>query len=101
MDEGAIAQYAGELGSIVKAKNGDLAAAAVERGFVTELKSRRDFEEHLPRLVGFDYDNHTYQHISYHDYLSAVRPARHSKPHGDHIGVVVASGAILDGDHTA
>jgi protease-4 len=98
MDEGAIAQYANELGSIVKAKNGDLAAAAVERGLVTELKSRRDFEEQLQRLVGFDYDNHTYQRISYHDYLSAVRPARSIKPRGDHIGVVVASGEILDGN---
>jgi protease-4 len=98
MDDGAMAQYANELGSIVKAKNGDLAAAAVERGLVTELKSRREFEEHLQRLVGFDYDNHTYQHISYHDYLAAVRPTRGTKPHGDHIGVVVASGEILDGE---
>jgi protease IV len=98
MDEGAFAQYANELGSIVKAKNGDLAAAAVERGLVTELKSRREFEEQLQRLVGFDYDNHTYQHVSYHDYLAAVRPARSMKPHGDHVGVVVASGEILDGD---
>ncbi|HEU4601331.1 MAG TPA: signal peptide peptidase SppA [Steroidobacteraceae bacterium] len=98
MDADAIAQYVNEMASIVKAQNGDTAAAALERGLVTQLKSRREFEEYLQRLVGFDYDNHTYQHISYRDYLSAARPARALKPHGDHIGVVVASGEILDGD---
>ncbi|HEU4654244.1 MAG TPA: signal peptide peptidase SppA [Steroidobacteraceae bacterium] len=98
MDADAIAQYVNDMGAIVKAQNGDTAAAALERGLVTQLKSRRDFEEYLQRLVGFDYDNHTYQHISYHDYLSAARPARAIKPHGDHIGVVVASGEIVDGD---
>jgi protease-4 len=98
MDDGAIAQYVNDMSSIVKAQNGDMAAVAMERGLVTQLKSRREFEEYLQRMVGFDYDNHTYQHISYRDYLRATRPAHETKPRGDHVGVVVASGEILDGE---
>ena len=82
-----------------KAQRGDLAAVALEKGLVTELKSRREFEEQLKALVGEDEEEHTYQR---HRALGLPRRGalRRSALHldGDRIGVVVASGEILDGE---
>ncbi|WP_129642848.1 signal peptide peptidase SppA [Peristeroidobacter agariperforans] len=96
LDEGAIAAYANEYAEIAKSHRGDLATAALERNLVTELKSRREFEDQIKALVGEDEDEHTFNGIMNWDYLAA---ARSSEPllEGDRVGVVVASGEILDG----
>lgn len=96
LDEAAIAAYANEYAEIAKSHRGDLATAALERNLVTELKSRREFEDQIKALVGEDEDEHTFNGIMNWDYLAA---ARSSEPllEGDRVGVVVASGEILDG----
>jgi len=99
LEPGAIAAYANEFAAAATAQRGDLAAVALERGLVTQLKSRRDLEEELKGIVGEDEKEHTYQGIMHWDYLAAVRPAEALHFDGDHVGVVVASGEILDGDH--
>jgi protease-4 len=98
LDEGAIAAYANDFAALAKAQGGDLAAVALDKRLVTELKSRREFEEELKGLVGEDEDEHTYRGIPHWDYLAAVRPTRALHLDGDRIGVVVASGEILDGE---
>jgi protease IV len=98
LGEGAIADYANNFAAHAKAQQGDLAAVALEKGLVSELKSRREFEQQLAALVGEDEDNHTYLGVAHWDYLSAVRSAQALKIDGDSVGVVVASGEILDGD---
>jgi protease-4 len=55
-------------------------------------------EEQLKAVVGEDKDEHTYQGIAHWDYLAAVHAAKALRPNGNHIGVVVASGEILDGE---
>jgi protease IV len=97
LDAGAIAAYVNEFAAQTKARGGDLAAVALERGLITEIKSRHEVEEQLKALVGEDEDEHTYQGIAHWDYLSAVRPAQAIHT-GDRLGIVVASGEILDGD---
>ena len=97
LDTGAIGAYANEYADIAKAHRGDLAAAAVEKNLVTELKSRREFEEQIAALVGEDEDEHTFKGVMHADYLAAARPAHALQIEGDHIGVVVASGEVLDG----
>ncbi|HEY0941839.1 MAG TPA: signal peptide peptidase SppA [Steroidobacter sp.] len=96
LDEGAIAAYSTEYAEIAKAHRGDLATAALERNLVTELKSRREFEEQIKELVGEDKE-HTFKHVAHWDYLAAARSGERLKIEGDHIGVVVAAGEILDG----
>jgi len=97
IDPGALTAYVNELPSAAKATQGNLAAVALERRLITGIKSRHEVEEQLKSLVGEDGD-HNFQGISHWDYLSAVR-ARHALDiEGDHLGVVVASGEILDGD---
>jgi protease IV len=99
MKAGAIAAYANDFAAAAKAQRGDLAAVALDKGLVTELKSRREVEDQLKKIVGENEDEHTYQGIMHWDYLSAVRSSKALKLDGDRVGVVVASGEILDGDH--
>lgn len=98
LDKGAIAAYANDFAASAKAQRGDLAAVALEKGLVTALKSRREFEEELKGLVGEDEEEHTYRGVPHWNYLAAVRPARALRLDGDRVGVVVASGEILDGE---
>jgi len=98
IDGAAINAYVNELAPATREQDGDLAKVALTRGLVTEIKSRHEVEERLKKLVGTDDENHTYQGISHWDYLSAVRSARALQHEGKRIGVVVASGEILDGD---
>lgn len=98
LDQGAIAAYAADFAAAAKAQRGDLAAVALDKGLVTELKTRREVEDQLKGMVGEDEDEHTYHGIAHWDYLAAVRPARALHLDGDRIGVVVASGEILDGE---
>jgi protease-4 len=99
MEPGAIAAYASDFHAAAKAQRGDLAAVALEKSLVTELKTRQELEEQLKGLVGENEDDHNYHGIAHWDYLAAVRPAQALDIDGDRIGVIVASGEILDGDH--
>lgn len=98
IDAGAVAAYVSELAPAARATRGDLAAVALERGLVTELKSRHEVEEQLKALVGEDREDHGFQGIAHWDYLSALRATHALQLEGDRLGVVVASGEILDGE---
>lgn len=97
LEEGAIAAYSNEFAEIAKKHRGDLATAALERNLVTELKSRREFEDQIKALVGEDEDEHTFKGVMHWDYLTAARESAALTIDGDRVGVVVASGEILDG----
>jgi protease IV len=99
MEPGAIAAYAQDFAAAAKAQRGDLAAVALEKNLVTELKTRQELEDELKGLVGENEDDHNFHGIAHWDYLAAVRPARALDLDGDRIGVIVAAGEILDGDH--
>lgn len=97
IDGNAITAYVNELAPAARTQQGDLAAVALERGLVTQIKSRHEVEGLLKIEVGED-DDHSYQGIAHWDYLAAVRASNALRADGDHIGVVIASGDILDGD---
>ncbi len=96
LEQGAIAKYVDDFATTLRERQGDSAAVALESGLITEIKSRHDVEESLKQLVGENTRDHTFQGIEHWNYLRAVRPSQVSR--GDRIGVVVASGEILDGD---
>jgi protease-4 len=98
LDPGAIADYANNFAVLAKSQRGDLAAVALEKKLVTDLKSRREFEEEVTAMVGEDEKEHTYRGIPHWSYLAAVRPSKALHMEGDHVGVIVASGEILDGE---
>jgi protease-4 len=98
MAQGAIADYANNFAALAKAQRGDLAAVALDKGLVTHLKSRREFEDQMKKLVGEDEDQHTFRGVPHWDYLANVRPTGALHLDGERVGVVVASGEILDGE---
>jgi protease-4 len=98
LQPGAINEYIAEQPAALLAANGDAAKLALQRGLVTALKSRRQVSDELKGLVGEDEDNHSFNAIGMLQYLSAVRAKHQLKPKSDaKVGIVVASGDILDG----
>ncbi|OAN13610.1 signal peptide peptidase SppA [Photobacterium jeanii] len=79
----------------LKAVNGDFAKLTLNMGLVDELVSRPQLHQKLIDAFGDD-DNDSFNHISYYDYLPTVVST--DLPSDNKIAVVVASGAIVDGD---
>ena len=102
LQPGAINEYINELPAALLAANGDSAKLALQRGLVTALKSRRQVADELKSLVGENEDNHSFNAIGMLQYLSAVRAKHPLKPKTDaKVGIVVASGDIVDGRQPA
>jgi protease-4 len=98
MPSNALNQYIAEEPAALAAVNGDAAKLALQRGLVTALKSRRQVADDLKGLVGEDQDNHSFNAIGMNQYLAAARSKHVLKSKSDaRVGIVVASGEILDG----
>ena len=98
LDARAIGDYVEQLAPLLRKHQGNMAAAALERGLVSELKTRAQVEQRLMTLTGEDKRTHSFQSVTVDEYLRAEQPSR-ALPHfdGKKIGVVVASGEIVDG----
>jgi protease IV len=95
---GALNEFVADEPAALSAVNGDAAKLALQRGLVTALKSRRQMADDLKVLVGEDDDTHSFNAIGMNQYLAAVRSKHALKSKSDvKVGVVVASGEILDG----
>ena len=102
LEQNALTDYAEQLLPALQANKGDFAQLAVEKHLVTELKTRQQVEELLSLQVGEDKDSHTYQYVYMEDYLAAEHAEHPLEKHSDNkVGIVVASGEIVDGDRTA
>jgi protease-4 len=83
----------------VTAAGGDAAAVALRSKLVTGVKTRLEFEDRVIELVGEDEDAGSYRAVDVRDYLRVVRAEKAlQKESGPRVGVIVASGEILDGD---
>jgi len=93
----ALVDYVGQIVPAVRKNAGNLAAIAVDQGLVTELKTRQQVEQRLMSLTG-ENDDHTFFGVHFDNYLQVEHPrhALHASSHKK-IGVVIASGEILDG----
>ncbi len=92
---GELSECIGEFDSLVKEYQGDLARLALELGWVDRLTTADEMRGRMIELVGEDTDSHTFNQIEMHDYLAAV--GRPDAGDGPRIGVLVASGEIMDG----
>lgn len=78
--------------------DGDLAELAKQSGLVDELATRDKMRQRVIDIVGEDDEHHSFRQISHHDYLEALEAENGLHPQGDkRVGVVVASGSIVDG----
>lgn len=99
LPQGALQAYAAQLAALVKGAQGDTARVAFAQGLVTALKTRTDVYEDLKTVVGEDKSTHQFHHVDMDDYLAAVRSEGVLKGgSSNQVGVIVASGEILDGD---
>ncbi len=96
---GAIEQYTDNLAQVTAAANGSTAEAALKAGLVTGLKSKQQVEARLSDLVGEDDSTGSFRSVSSDDYVR-IAHAQTALGRRDRtrVGVIVASGEILDGD---
>jgi protease-4 len=98
LSAGALNGFVADEPAALAAVSGDAAKLALQRGLVTALKSRRQMADDLKVLVGEDEDTHSFNSIGMNQYLSSVRSKHVLKSKSDSkVGIVVASGEILDG----
>jgi protease-4 len=96
---GAVSKYVAALAQAVAAAGGDAARVALEAKLITGVKSRHEVESRLIQLVGEDESDGSFNSVTASDYVHAVHAEETLKPDGTpRVGVVVASGEILDGD---
>jgi protease-4 len=97
MQSDAVSQYASRYIDAVTAAGGDAAKVAKDSALITDLKTRQEVEQRLIELAGSDPSGKTYRQISVNDYLRATHADDKLRGKGAAVGVVVASGEILDG----
>jgi protease-4 len=99
IDGGAVSGYVATFADAVTAARGDAAQVALKAGLVTGVKSRQDVEREVIRIVGEDENTGSFNAVDHLEYSRVVRASQKLTPDGTpHVGVVVASGEILDGD---
>ena len=94
----AIARYAAGYAAAVRAAGGDTAVVAKAAGLVTDIQTARQVDERLQQLVGRDADADSFRRVAQQDYLRVIAAERRLHRGGAQIGVVIASGEILDGE---
>jgi len=95
----AVAKYVGSLARTVPAAGGNAAHVALEAGLVSGIKTQLEVEKLLVGIVGEDKSSGSFRAVSVSDYLPYARAQRKLKASGkSHVGVIVASGEILDGE---
>jgi protease-4 len=81
---------------------GDAAVAALNLDLVDELKTRDEVRRELIEQVGEDKDGLTFKQVAFDGYLEAIRPElMESHARNGKIGIIVASGIIMDGEQPA
>jgi protease-4 len=98
LDPTLIQAYADEAAAGIRATGGDVAQYALARGLVDGLKTRQEFEAIIAEVAGEDEET-GFASVDWQGYLPYVRSEDSLRSRGDKtVGVVVASGEILDGE---
>jgi protease IV len=96
---GALNNYVDTLAKTVPAAGGNAPQVALEARLVTGIKTRIDFEKRIIDVVGQDDTTGSFKSINATDYARVAHADRKVRADGKpRIGVIVASGEILDGD---
>ena len=99
MDPGAFSNYADGYSVAVQKAGGDLAGVAKAAGLVTALRTDGEVAKRMAELVGADDDKRGFHGVAAEDYVHGLRSegrSRHGT--GSAVGVIVASGTMLDGE---
>ncbi len=95
----AVATYVSTLSKKVSSQAGNAAQVALEAGLVTAIKTQQEVEKRLIDLVGADDSGGSFRSVSEQDYVRIARAQMKVRAAGKpRVGIIVASGEILDGD---
>ena len=94
-----IDEYVETIDSIFIAAHGDSGKAALDWRLIDELKTREQINSWLVEQVGADEEG-GFRGIDFRDYLAVSHHLTVGK-HPDKVGILVASGMILDGEQRA
>ena len=95
----AVSKYVNTLAKAVPAAGGNAAQVALDSGLVTGIKTKLEVEKRLIDLVGQDDTTGSFKSVSTADYARVAHADQKIRADGKpRVGVVVASGEILDGD---
>ena len=103
---GSINDYINNIDEKMRAVNGNNAQLALDLGLVDFLSNRQDsarlLQEKFGENISSDLENHAYASIDYRDYKKYRQGQTFLSDHlGDKVGLIVASGTILDGKQPA
>ena len=91
--------YINNIADHLAAAEGDAALMALNLGLVDELKTRDEVRRELIERLGPGKDGLTFKQVAFDQYLDHIRPdLMESHPARDKVGVIVASGIIMDGE---
>ena len=94
--------YINNIPTYLAQADGDAAVMALNFGLVDELKTRDELREELIEQVGEDPDEPTFKQVEFDTYLNSIQPKlTKNHPAKDKVGVIVASGIIMDGEQPA
>jgi protease-4 len=99
LDAQRLDDYVNNFPAHLAEANGDTAVMALNLGLVDDLLTRDQVRQELIEIAGQDKDGISFKQISFEEYMSRIRPAL-MQDHltKDKIGIIVASGIILDGE---
>jgi len=98
----AVDAYVNGYAASLRLAGGDMAKLAADAGMVTALRTGAQVEQRMIELVGRDAEAHSFHAIALEDYGRVLRTEARLRRGGERaIGVVVASGEILDGTQPA
>lgn len=93
----AVSQYVNRYVDAVAAAGGNGARVAKDSNLITDARTEQQVEDRLIELVGADPAGRTYRQVTVADYLHATRADEKLRGKGAAVGVVIASGLILNG----
>ncbi|MGS0535791.1 signal peptide peptidase SppA [Pseudoalteromonas sp. SaAl2] len=101
-DESNFDETMDELLTKMQAVNGDSGKYSLENQWVDSLKTNQQIRQQLIDIVGAEETGKTFNQVSFHEYLSLVKPPMEfDNPITEKVAVVVAKGTIVDGERKA
>lgn len=97
-DAGKVQYLADNPAGVLREANGDFASAAVNSGLVDKLMGADEWRDALIEKVGADSESSSFKQIDMFSYLQAVSKEGAGKDSKSEVAVIVAKGAIVDGE---
>nr|WP_235015515.1 signal peptide peptidase SppA [Oceanicoccus sp. KOV_DT_Chl] len=97
----AVDEYINGIDKLLEQYHGDTASVAVASGLVDGVKNRDEVNAYLISQVGAEDEDGNYQAVGFKKYLWLKRLESSQPVTENKVGIIVASGNIVDGDQPA